>query len=388
MYIKKDRIKKIRVLHIAASTAGGVGLLILYLMKFLDRRVFEQKFVCGTGYPLDETFLKEGMDIRFIRLSRRPMSFSNLIGFFQIYRLLRKEQFDIVHTHTSVGGFYGRIAAKLNRIPSVIWSIHGYGSHVGHKPWKRKIFQVIEKIMDHLTDHYIAISRSIKEEGVSRGITTPDKVKIIYNTIDLNRFSVITISEEFLRACGSFPIIGTIARLEPQKGIEYLIKSVPLIKRSVPSIKVLVVGDGPLREKLEKMADDLNVSNSIFFLGWRTDIAEILSVMDVFCAPSLWEGFGMVLLEAMAMKKPVVASEIGGIPEVVKNNETGILVPPANFRSFATAVTRLLKDRELAVRMGEAGRKRVEKEFIIEKMINDYYKIYLQFLLEGREDNC
>jgi glycosyltransferase involved in cell wall biosynthesis len=138
----------------------------------------------------------------------------------------------------------------------------------------------------------------------------------------------------------------------------------------------MIAGDGPLRPGLEKLADALGISDHIEFLGWRDDTAEVLSHMTIFCLPSVWEGFGIVLLEAMLARKPVVASNVGGVPEVVEDGRTGVLVPVGDVDALARALTSLLLDDGLAARMGEAGRARVEKDFSFAKMIEEYERLY------------
>jgi glycosyltransferase involved in cell wall biosynthesis len=176
------------------------------------------------------------------------------------------------------------------------------------------------------------------------------------------------------------PVIGAIGRMVWQKGFEYLIQAIPDIVRDVPDAKFLLVGDGPLRESLEALSKELRVRDKVIFTGFRSDIKEILSAIDILVIPSLLEGFPMITLEAMAMAKPIVATNIDGITEQTTDGVNGILVPPQNPSVLAKAVVRVLNDKELARTMGLSAREKVEQEFSVEKMVAETEKVYLSLL--------
>jgi glycosyltransferase involved in cell wall biosynthesis len=166
------------------------------------------------------------------------------------------------------------------------------------------------------------------------------------------------------------------------KGFEYLIEAIPTITKTFPKAKILIVGDGPLSERLEALSEELRVRDNVIFAGFRSDIKEILSAIDILVIPSLLEGFPMITLEAMAMAKPIVATNIDGITEQITDEVNGILVPPKNPSALAKASTviRVLNDKELAMSMGLAAREKVEQEFSVEKMVAETEKVYLSLL--------
>lgn len=381
-YFKKTIDKPVKILHIAATTTGGVGLLLLYLAMHLDKKKFDVTVAFGAGYILDKEFFEKGINVYTIGTSRKTTPFSIIKGFFQIYRLIKEKKFDIVHSHTSVGGLIGRIAGKLAGVPVVIWSIHGFASHGGQYRLKKSFFLMIERFLDRFTDHYIAVSRNLREEGANNKILSPAKVTVIHNGIkvgDYNKeFDVIS-KKKKLGIDASRTIIGTVTRFEPQKAIQHFIEAVSYIAKVYPDIAVVIAGDGPLRGDIEKTINDLKLNDNIILLGWRTDVPEIIAVMDVFCQSSLWEGCPVVLLETMAIGKPIVATDVGGIKEIV-DSDTGILVSPADPKALSDNILMLLNDKEKAGRMGENGRKKVTSLFTMENMVKNYERLYMDLL--------
>jgi glycosyltransferase involved in cell wall biosynthesis len=171
-------------------------------------------------------------------------------------------------------------------------------------------------------------------------------------------------------------LIGAIGRLVWQKGFEYLIGALPELLQRLPRSKIVLVGDGPLRGELEELAEKEKVEENLIFAGFRSDIRDILSAIDVLVVPSLLEGFPMITLEGMAMAKPIIATRIDGIKEQIVDGESGILIPPRDPGAIAEAIVRLSTEKELAQNLGLEGRRRVEKEFTVERMVSETEKVY------------
>jgi len=216
-----------------------------------------------------------------------------------------------------------------------------------------------------------------------RGVRS-DKVIRIYNGIEVERYSPALGDRDRIRTELGIDqdtvLIGAVGRLVWQKGFEFLIKSMPMVIKACPNSKVLIIGDGPLKTQLMVISEKLKVKDKIIFAGFRSDIREILSAIDIIAIPSLLEGFPMIILEAMAMAKPIIATRIDGITEQITDGETGLLVSSWDANGLAKAIIRLINDHNLAVRLGLKGRERVEKDFSVEKMIAETEKIY-QLLL-------
>lgn len=380
-------MKKIRVLHIAATSTGGVGLNILLLARHMKKEDYDISVAFAPGSPLDKDFIKEGIKLYPIKMNRSPYSLSNIIGFFQLLFLFKRERFDIVHTHTSVGGFLGRITAWLMNIPVVLWSIHGwafnypYGSNL-----RRRFFSAIEGFLDRFTDHYIAVSRNMKDIGVRSNITDQNKVSVIYHGIELQNYDAGNINASKRNELGlskNIYIVGSIGRFEPQKAMDDFLKAAGIVRDEISNVKFLLVGDGPLRGQLEKLSVELGLEDDVFFTGWKENVKEYIACMDIFCMSSLWEALPFILLEAMALERPVISTDLAGIAEILENEKGGLLMPVADPEKMAAAICRLLEDHETRGKMGRHNREKMEKVFSVSNMISQYEDLYRKVLHAG-----
>jgi glycosyltransferase involved in cell wall biosynthesis len=227
----------------------------------------------------------------------------------------------------------------------------------------------------------------IKYVGIKSG-----RVTTIYNGIDFNSYCSDNGSRNKVRKELGIDekqsVIGTVGNLYSVKGHTYLLKAFAIIKNRFPSAVVVIAGRGGLLDKLQKESADLNIQNNIRFLGFREDIHDLLQAMDVFVLPSISEGLPLSALEAMASKKPVVATDVGGMPEVVMNGQTGFTVPSKNPKSLAEKIMFLLENKNLADEMAEKSRNRVEKEFALENMVSRYQELYDNIFESGRCNIC
>lgn len=383
---------KVRILQLVTTTIGGAGEHVLLLSKGLDKSQFEVTVAFSPGMPLDQAFYDAGLRVIPIPMRRSGGMVTSLKGFASLLALIRRERFDIVHTHTSVAGALGRVGAKLVGGPIVIHMVHAYAAHDYVPSLKRWIFLQIERFLDTITDYYVAGSEAIRTKGIERRIMSPNRIRCIYYALDLVRFDAYASTDERklreeLGILGDDAIIGVIGRLEQQKGIECFLDAAARITHKRAAVRFLIVGDGPLRAFLEHKTRSLGLGKKVHFLGWRKDIPRVMKALDVLVVPSLWEAFGIVNLEAMAARKPVVATSVEGIPEVVENGVTGLLVPPCDARAISEAVSKILDDPELQRRMGESGRHRVETMFTAEAMVKEHQELYWQLLSERQCNN-
>jgi len=248
---------------------------------------------------------------------------------------------------------------------------------------RKKIYRLMDQVSERYVDRFIVVSEFLRKtltEG--RGISD-ERVVRIYNGIELDQFHPDLKRSNLRKQWGittEAPVIGAIGRLVWQKGFEYLIEAMPEILQDIPQAKLLLVGEGPLRHELEGLARELNVYTRVIFAGFRSDIQDLLSIIDILSVPSLLEGFPMITLEAMAMAKPIVATQIEGIVEQISDSDEGILVPSKDTEALASAILRLIKDRELRNRLGAAARSKIERYFSIEKVVKETEKVYLSLL--------
>ena len=353
------------ILHIISTLEiGGVELQLLEILKRLDSSKYNSTVCCLTrSGPLLDEFLKLRIDIKVLK--RRFRFDPSLIC--QIIRLLKEKKIDIVHTYMFTGNSWGTLASRIASVPVIINSVWDI------EIWKRCYYRWIDRILFPFVDAVITNSDASMDFIIKKSRLEVKKFVTIYSGVDISKFSPSPLNETNHK----HPTIGTVARLdEPKKGLIYLIEAISLIKKDIPHCQLILAGDGPSRNILENMVRNKKLNENVKFLGFRRDIQNVLSQIDVFALPSLWEGLGNVLLEAMAMEKAVVATMTGGIPEIVIDGETGFLVSPGDSSALANAIVKLLKCYETRIQMGKAGRKRVKENFTIEKTVERLEKIY------------
>ncbi|NQT81153.1 MAG: glycosyltransferase family 4 protein [Candidatus Aminicenantes bacterium] len=331
----------------------------------------------------------ESEGIEFIQcpfLLRRINVIKDLKAFFDIWRIIKKYNPLIVHTHSSKAGLLGRLAAKLARVPIIIHTPHGHVFFGYFGSFKTKIFIILERFVSRITDKIVALTNEEKKDYIKFRIANEDKFDVIYSGIELNKFKELPFNENqnFKRELGipeNYLVVGTVGRLVPVKGPEFLIEAAKYIISKYPEVFFIFTGDGPLEQNLERQAFKSGIKDNIIFLGWRNDIAGIISVYDIFALPSLNEGMGRVLVEAMALGKPIVASNVGGIPDLVTHGKNGFLVPPKNPEKLAKYIQILIGDKEKRKKMGQAGKEMV-KNFSKEKMVEKIANLYEELLTQ------
>lgn len=362
----------VKVLHVLSDTnIGGAGRYLFNLIPDKNDNNMEIIVACPGGGELEREL--KSRNIKVFALQGGESS-TNLKHIRELRKIISREKVDIVHTHAS---FAGRIAGKLSGC-KVIMTRHGLGSQDNGS-----IKRTLTKLLSNLfTDHIIAISRAVKISLIESGVPG-NMITIIYNGINLSKFTdVVPTLRKELGLDLNIPIIGIVARLVPEKGYEYAINAFYHVLKTYPEARLVIVGDGNLRESLKKMCIDLDIQGKVEFLGYRRQVESLISDFDVFVLPSISEGLGLALLEAMALGKPVIASEVGGIPEVVKNNSNGILVSPGNDKALAESIIKVLSNKTDSRIMGEKGQKTVLEKFSSNAMIEKTIQIYKKILVD------
>lgn len=311
-----------------------------------------------------------------VRSIRPVKDFKALLS---LVRLILKEKPDIVHTHSSKGGILGRLAAKIAGVPHIIHTPHGhvfYGHFGTFASW---VFLWVEKIFSRFTDRMVALTDGEKSDYVNLSVCAPGKLLKIHSGVDVEKFMHTNGNRvEKRRSLGldqNEAVIGFVGWLLPIKGPDYLLKAMDYVWQGHPEASLVLVGKGDMDVDLRAEAQRKNTNGKVKFLGWREDIAEIMPLFDMLVLPSLNEGMGRVLVEAMAAGKPVVASRVGGIPDLVRNDETGYLVPPADEKALAGGIKKLLDDPAKAKQMGQRGKEYCH-QFSLEAMIEKLDDLY------------
>jgi glycosyltransferase involved in cell wall biosynthesis len=374
--------RRARVLHVLSGcTVGGCEQHVLALLSRLDRDRFEPWLACFEAEPDDAKpmipmFRAAGVRTIDLRARRR----TDPAALWRFGRLLRHGQFDVVHAHsfrTEVGSvLWGRLPGLA---PIVIRTVHNVDEQYVNQPYAAMLRWSARGL-----DRVVAISDAVAEY-VRREAALPDeKVVRIHYGIDPSPFQP-ELPPPSRRAEGDpsrRPTLGVVARLAPQKGHRVLFDALPAVRAAVPDVCARLVGHEELSTtaELRAYADERGVSDLVAFEGFRADITRVMADLDVFVLPSLWEGFGLVLVEAMAAGRPVVASAVGPIPEIVEDGVTGLLIPPGDPVALAEAIVRVLRDPELAMALGRAGRARVERDLRVDTMVARIEALYDELL--------
>jgi glycosyltransferase involved in cell wall biosynthesis len=308
----------------------------------------------------------------------RPLS--DVWATITLWRFLRQERPSIVHTHTSKAGAVGRIAAWFARVPVVIHTPHGHVFYGYYGRVKSRLVCLAERLLAKITDRIITLTDRGAQEHTQYGIARREKFATIPSGIALQAFRSVHVDPVAKRKELGLPpedlIVGTVGRLVPVKGHAWLLKSVPRVLAEVPQACFALIGEGPLAEHLRQLAEELAISRRVMFLGARQDVPECLAALDLFVLPSLNEGMGLALVEAMAMGLPVVATRVGGIPDVVREGETGLLVPPGDEKALALAMLSLLRDPDRRRAYGEAAKRRVDERFDAASTMREVERLY------------
>lgn len=391
-------LKRIKAIHIIARLdKGGSAENTLLTVMGLDREIYDVFLVKGLSVESnmadDETRAVEEMvreaereGIRIITvpgLVRRIHLFYDLKAFFALIKILRYEHPDIVHTHTSKAGIMGRWAAFLTGIPVIIHTPHGHVFWGYFGRCKTLFYIILEKLTACITDKIIALTEQEKKDHLHFLIASEDKFSVVHSGINLDRFSNLSVDPAVMKRELEIPegnlVVGTAGRLTPVKGQRYLIEAARKIVDVKPDTTFVFLGDGELLNELKNMAFRLGIRENVKFLGWRPDVAEVMSTFDIFVLPSLNEGMGRVLVEAMAMGKPIVASDVGGIADLVVDGKNGFLVPAADVEIMVVRINDLLESAEKRKKMGENGKSRAANysSNLMVKNIDQLYRAML-----------
>ncbi|NQT32164.1 MAG: glycosyltransferase [Candidatus Omnitrophica bacterium] len=364
-------MKKAKVIHMVEDLeVGGMESIVLAIACGIDRDKYDPEVWCvhKRGGFLEKL---EAAGIKVVDMGIN--SCYNPKGIMKLSSSLKEARPDIVHTHSYFVNVAGRIAARMAGVPRVVTHIHNAYVHYSF------LNCVIEKILSYFTDKIICCSEAVRNFAIKKEKINFSKLAVIYNGIDLQRFDHMPEKAVARRSLGINDdeiLITSVASLTEKKGQKYLVEAAADIVKEHSNVKIMLVGKGPLKNKLEEDARRLNLSSSIVFLGVRHDIPEILGASDIFVLPSLVEGLSLAIIEAMAAGLAVVATNVGGNPEVVHDGITGTIIPPEDPEALSEAVKALLLDNRKLKTMGWDGRRVCREEFSQEIMIRKIEQLY------------
>jgi glycosyltransferase involved in cell wall biosynthesis len=364
------------------SEFGGGYRVFLQIMERLSKDTFNIFSCCPFNHEQKERLKASGVRIINTNLDNNPF-----VSILKLSKIMRSENIHIVHTQGGRDDFYARVAGRIAKVPVVVNTVATLVEGYDVSFLKKIVYVLCDRLTERFVDQFIVVSESLRKTIIRNHGIQPDKVIKIYNGIELDQYqphpgSREKIRKDFLISEEEF-LVGAAGRLVYEKGFEFLIRSVQKVLKTFPKTKFLLVGDGPLKMKLESLARELGIMEYCIFSGFRDDIPEILSSLDLFVLPSILEGHPIVILEAMAMAKPIVASDINGVREQIENGRTGVLVPRGDPQALAEAINQMLKERIEAKKLGMEARKQVEETFDIRRQVALHEEVY-KGLLKGR----
>ncbi len=358
------------------ARVAGTEKHLLIILKNLNRDLFEPAVLCFSDGPLIELLREQGIKAWALQRER----FLDYSTAKKTYRLIKENKFDLLHSHC---GQFACIIAKLAGVPYLIETRHGLYLNFDQLDKVNFLRSLINKNKAKFVDMTITVNK-IDKKILSEKFGAPEnKIREVANGLDLEEIKSLKIAAQIkdeLQIAPGCNIVGTVARFTEQKGLKYFVEAAKLIKEQIPNCKFIIVGDGELKNSLIKFAQNIGIYQEIIFTGYRVDAVSILSIFDIFVLPSLWEGMPYTILEAMALKKPVVATNVFGNSEIVLNGKTGNLVSPRDSLAISKAVIALLKNKEKAKKMGENGFHRIKTDFSGKKMTEKIEHIYLELL--------
>ncbi len=317
-------------------------------------------------------------------LGREINPLKDLFGVWCLIRVFRRERPVLVHTHTSKAGALGRVAGKLAGVPGIVHTPHGHVFYGHFGPLVSWLFLQIERFLAKGTGWLIGLTAAERVEHLDRGVGQAERFAVIPSGIDLDRF------QRFAGSVGPRPpgfecppeaiVIGSVGWLTPVKGHRTLIEAVATLKATHPRLYVVIVGSGPLRDDLMALAGRLGIREAVRLLGTRTDVPDCLGAMDLYVQPSLNEGMGRALIEAMAAGRPVIASRVGGMRAVINHRRTGLLVPPGDPGALARAMEEILRRPEWGKELGAAASVAIDESYSVPAMVHAIERIYEQVL--------
>jgi glycosyltransferase involved in cell wall biosynthesis len=368
-----------RILYLIDSlNIGGAEMLLLAML-----RGYQAQHELGVAYfthgPLYEDIRALGIPVH--RLSTRGLADPRALP--RALALMRAWQPQVVHTHLFKSDLIGQLAAALAGVPVRVSSIHSIN------PWRRKrLLSAINRQIVRRTHAFIAVTPEVSEYTQRWSGYPAHKMVVIDNGVDLHRFDPDTVTPLDKTAVWGQPpdslLIGMIGRLQPPKGHDILLRAAAEVLAACPQARFVIIGDGPLRPQIEAQRSALGLDDQVILTGAVRDIPSALAALDVVAFPSIWEGLPVALLEAMAMRRPVAATTVGGIPDVLAGEHGGLLIPPSDPGALAAALIRLLRDAELRRTLGAQARQVVAERYSAATMQQRVLDLYQSILAQSQ----
>jgi glycosyltransferase involved in cell wall biosynthesis len=383
---RKGSHEPIRMLHVITRLIrGGADENTLATVTGLDPRRYLVDLVVGADSELELLRGLDGIGVHVVpQLKREPDPLQDVAALFVLARLIRRNRYQVVHTHTAKGGFLGRIASAMAGTPIIIHTLHGVTFHEHLSPLRRAFYVLLERIAARFTHQFVAVGEDVMNLYLRAGVGRPSVYETIYSGMPLDDYfeagRMSPLERGVLRARLGLKshqqAVAMVARLEARKGHVYLFEAVRRLRPLHPHLRVLLVGDGALRPSLEAQCRVSGIADIVRFLGHRHDVARVLAASDISVLTSLWEGLPRVLVQAAATGKPILTFDVEGAWEVVRDGRNGFIVPSRDVDAFTQRLDELLSDRGRALALGEAGRDHVGSQWSVETMLDRLDRLY------------
>ncbi|MBN1561020.1 glycosyltransferase family 4 protein [candidate division KSB1 bacterium] len=385
-------MRKIKVLNIQSRICiGGPAIQIELVAKYLDRSRFDMCFL-GGSIEKGETsrfhdIQKTGVKIELIDIMQRSTHLLNdILSVWRIYRYIRKEKPDIVHTHTAKAGAVGRLAAFIAGTPVILHTFHGHSFANYFSRPITTFFILIERILAKISTRIIAISQLQKRDLTEiYKIAHADHVAVIKIGLELEPYLMSDKTGDLkrsLRLANDAILVGTVGRLVPIKNFAMVLRVLATLRRRDPRVHLCIAGDGPERHRLEELAKELDLHQAVHMLGWIFDMPSFYAGIDIFALTSLNEGTPVSILEAMASRCPIVTTSVGGVPDVIKNNVTGYCCASNDVISMSNHINSIISNRNMARDICETARQFVIQEYSKENFISEIDNLYYRLFCE------
>jgi len=390
--------RKIKVAHIIARMiTGGADENTLFTMEGLDKNKYEVDLI--TGEKFDESILNKVKNNHFNIIQIKGLKWKlnflyDPIVLIKLIRLMRKNRYDIVHTHTTKAGILGRIAARITGVPVIVHGLHGSTFEAFDSRLLNWLLFLFERLTGRFTDAYISVSGVLSEKYIEKGIGKKENYHTVYSGMELETFYGVrekidcrTKQRELGIGVEDF-VIGNVARLETRKGHKFLLDAFKNIaeKQKDAQIKLLIIGEGNKREDLENYVQELHLGDKVIFTGYREDVEELMALMHIFVLTSLREGLPRVLVQAAAVGMPSVAFNVDGVSEIIKDDYNGFLVEVKDLEQLENRIIKYMNNKELVLLHGRNGREFIENKWSIKGMVDRIDKIYQNLVREKLEE--
>lgn len=386
-----ERQEKIRVLRVVGRlNVGGPSIHVVNLAAGLDPDRFEHLLVVGRESRAEGSMLDYALsrNVWPRRIEEIVTSFSlaprDAKALKRLFSLMRDYRPHIVHTHTAKAGLLGRLAARLAGVPIVVHTFHGHVLHGYYGPAQNWALRKMERTLAWLSDRLVTVSEQVKKDLVDYKVAPAERITVIPLGLELEPFlNAEARRGEFRRELGlkdEEKLVGIVGRLFPIKNHALFLEAAARIVAANPTARFVIVGDGSLRMALEKQARQLGIDMRVRFIGWRSDLPRIYADMDVLVISSNNEGTPLSAIEAMAAGCPVVATRVGGVPDLISDGQNGRLVDPGDANGIGEAVLDLLRDPQAAKEIGRSAMNSARDRFHVKRLVGDIERLYRELL--------